>query len=162
MSTLKYDPSNPDAHCCGYLKCRGGQIAPDGSHYDCPGPPGFRTMPEAPIAWPTAPAARTWSEAITDWQLATFGPVTPARAWARFDEEFNELVDADCEPTEPPEKIAEEAADVVITFAAWVLARTGLDLAAAIERKMQVNLKREWNVDGEGGGYHVKPTGGAE
>jgi hypothetical protein len=108
----------------------------------------------------SAPPRRTWSEAITDWQLATFGPVTPERAWGRFDEEFNELVDADCEPTEPPEKIAEEAADVVITFAAWVRARTGLDLAAAVERKMQIDRAREWNVRPDGTGYHVK--GGAE
>lgn len=102
----------------------------------------------------------TWSEAINEWQLATFGPATPQRAWSRFEE----LIEADCEPSEPAAKLAEEAADVVITLVGWVQARTGLDLAEAVERKMRTNRAREWRLDGQGCGYHVKPerTGGAE
>ncbi len=96
----------------------------------------------------------TWSESITDWQAATFGPVTPERAWARFEEEFDELHFRDEDSSS--DAVADEAADVVITFAAWVKARTGLDLADAVERKMAINRAREWKLDGAGCGYHVK------
>lgn len=106
---------------------------------------------------------RTWSEAINDWQRTTFGPATPERAWGRFSEEFEEMVEAECEPAEPPEKIAEEAADVVITLIGWLNARCpGQDLATAIERKMSINRARQWDVRGDGTGYHVsEPKGGA-
>lgn len=104
---------------------------------------------------------QTWSEAICEWQAATFGPATPQRAWARFEEEFEELIDASAEPAEPTEKIAEEAADVVITLIGWLNARCpGQDLATAIERKMQINRARQWRTAGDGTGYHVKPERG--
>jgi hypothetical protein len=102
----------------------------------------------------------TWSELITDWQAATFGTVTRERAWARFEEELEELIEADCEPREPNEKLAAEAADAVITLAAWVKAATGLDLADAVERKMAINRAREWRQDPDGMFRNAK--GGAE
>lgn len=99
----------------------------------------------------------TWSESITNWQEHTFGPVTPERAWARFEEELGELVDEEgFYPASPNNKLADEAADSVITLAAWLKARTGLDLAEAVERKMAINRGREWRLDGAGCGYHVR------
>ena len=92
----------------------------------------------------------SWSKAITDWQLATFGAATPPRALRRFREELDELLDA------PESELAEEAADVVIMLAGWVKARTGEDLAEAVERKMAINRARKWDVRGDGTGYHIK------
>lgn len=112
---------------------------------------------------PRANPDRTWSESITDWQLATFGEATPERAFDRFLEEFDEMAGASAVDTSN-EKLAEEAADVVITLAAWVKARTGLDLAIAVEQKMLVNRERKWDVRGDGTGYHVREdrTGASE
>lgn len=116
----------------------------------------------------------TWSTQITDWQLATFGPVQPGPAWARFEEELEELIVSDglARASDENASVAEEAADVVITLAAWVLAATGIDLAAAVERKLQTNRAREWVLDGRGCGYRADGaraaallagrTGGAE
>lgn len=141
---------------CGELAIEDGVVV---GHYDCVGPPG---VPSDPAFMPPLP---TWSEAINDWQRTTFGPATPERAWGRFSEEFEEMVEAECEPAEHPEKIAEEAADVVITLVGWLNARCpGQDLATAIERKMAINRARQWDVR-DGVGYHVKAgekTGGAE
>lgn len=104
----------------------------------------------------------TWSQAINEWQLETFGEASSVRAWCRFEEELEELIEADCPPQEPDAKLADEAADVVITLAGWLKARTGLDLAEAVEQKMRINRARKWNVRGDGTGYHVKPDGSSE
>lgn len=40
-----------------------------------------------------------------------------------------------------------------------VCKRVGIDLATAIELKMQVNRKRTWKLDGSGHGYHERPKG---
>lgn len=154
-----------DKTCPYSPTCKGhdpGLRPPEGGHYDCVGPSGISFDPCDGLG-----PEPTWSQAIADWQLHTFGPCDPVRAWSRFEEELEELIDADCPPSEPDAKLADEAADVVITLVAWLKSRTGLDLAEAVERKMQVNRARKWDVRGDGTGYHVKPgdperTGGAE
>ena len=88
----------------------------------------------------------SWSKSISDWARETFGASTPERALERAQEEWDELK---LKPS------AEEAADVVICLTAYV--RTlGSDMAAEVERKMEINRAREWRVDGSGCGYHVK------
>lgn len=101
-----------------------------------------------------APASPSWSKPITDWQRETFGEATPDTAYARAREEWDELVDGHCEDWEPAEQ-AEEAADVVITLAAFVRAH-GFDLAEVVERKMAKNRARKWVTRGDGTGDHVK------
>lgn len=88
----------------------------------------------------------TWSKPISDWARDTFGASTPERALERAQEEWDELK---LKPS------AEEAADVVICLTAYV--RTlGSDMAAEVERKMEINRAREWVTDGTGCGYHKK------
>ena len=96
----------------------------------------------------------TWSTAITEWQVKTFGEAKPERAWGRMLEEFEEMIAA-LEQNEHAEKLSEEAADVVITLAAWVQSH-GHDLANEVEKKMAKNRARQWKLDGAGCGYHVK------
>ena len=54
-----------------------------------------------------------------------------------------------------PEKIAEEAADVLIVLYGVAHMR-GFDLQAEIDRKMAVNRSRQWAARGDGTGYHIK------
>jgi NTP pyrophosphatase (non-canonical NTP hydrolase) len=56
---------------------------------------------------------------------------------------------------DPPEKIAEEMADVAIVLAV-IAHRRGVDLQAEVDEKMRVNRSRTWKSHGDGTGYHVK------
>lgn len=96
----------------------------------------------------------TWSKAICEWQVKTFGEATPDRAWGRMLEEFEEMIES-VEQQAPNEKMAEEAADVVITLAAFV-GTLGKDLADAVQMKMAKNRARIAKLDGTGCAYHVK------
>ena len=51
-------------------------------------------------------------------------------------------------------KAAEEAADVVIVLC-QVFGRLGKDLHKEIDRKMEINRKRRWAIDGAGHGHHI-------
>lgn len=71
---------------------------------------------------------------------------TADRHWERAEEEMGELQEvtfalADGWPSE--ERVAEEAADVILTLAA-LCAQYGLDLDAAIARKHGINMRRKW------------------
>lgn len=92
---------------------------------------------------------------ITEWADATFGEVKDnARIAARANEEMAELLRALTSDADAP-KAAEEVADVFIVL--YRLAtRLGVDIHAEIDRKMAVNRKREWKVDGTGHGYHTR------
>lgn len=46
-----------------------------------------------------------------------------------------------------------EAADVMITFMR-MFERLGVDYHDMIDEKMAINRQREWNLDGQGHGYH--------
>lgn len=92
---------------------------------------------------------------ISAWTEATFGAASSnARVAARANEEMAELLRA-LTSDDNHEKAIEEAADVVIIL--YRLAhRMGVDLHAEIDRKMQINRKREWSVTADGHGYHVR------
>lgn len=92
---------------------------------------------------------------IAGWAAATFGPAhDPARVAARANEEMAELLRA-ATSQQPPSKLIEEAADVVIVLARLVHVAGG-DIWQAVERKMEVNRARVWKKDGTGHGYHVR------
>lgn len=96
----------------------------------------------------------SWSKPITDWQRETFGTPTVTVAFERAREEWAEMFDGFHEDWSPEEQ-AEEAADVVITLAAFVRA-LGFDLAEVLEKKMAKNRVRKWVTRGDGTGDHVK------
>jgi hypothetical protein len=60
---------------------------------------------------------------------------------------------------ESPEKVAREMADCAIVLD--VLAeRRDVDLQAEKDAKMAVNRGRKWAMNGDGTGYHIKPSTG--
>ncbi len=92
---------------------------------------------------------------ITDWATHTFGePPSDARVAARANEEMAELLRA-VTSGQTPDKVIDEAADVVIVLYR-LCDRLGGDLMAAIDAKMAVNRGRQWRTDGNGHGYHVR------
>jgi NTP pyrophosphatase (non-canonical NTP hydrolase) len=99
--------------------------------------------------WP----ARTWSQDIETWKVATFGEATPERAYERAAQEWDELLLALHESA--PSEVAEECADVVITLCGLVSA-LGFDLADEIEKKMAKNRARLWRCPGDGTGQHLE------
>ena len=92
---------------------------------------------------------------VSAWTEATFGKASSnARVAARANEEMAELLRALTSDDNHPKAI-EEAADIVIIL--YRLAeRMGADLHDEINRKMAVNRQRQWNVDVDGHGYHVR------
>ena len=88
------------------------------------------------------PVGETWAS-ISEWQKATFGPVTLDRLAGRANEEMQELL---ADPSD-----VSEAADVCIALAGYP------GLAEAIDAKMAVNRTRKWVLNGDGTGQHVKP-----
>ena len=93
---------------------------------------------------------------VSEWARETFGPVEPIRAVVRANEEMAELLKAACCATSEAdlEKMAEEAADVVIVLC-HLAGALHIDLGWAIEKKMVTNRLRKWRVDGDGTGYHI-------
>jgi hypothetical protein len=94
-------------------------------------------------------------QTISQWALDTFGPVgSNVRVAARANEEMSELLRALTVDESHP-KAAEEIADIVIVL--YRLAtRLSVDLNAEVDRKMEINRKREWKLDNTGHGYHVR------
>jgi hypothetical protein len=104
-----------------------------------------------PKLWRPAETQKT----ISKWAEETFGPVgSNASVAARANQEMSELLRSLAGDDSNPKAI-EEAADVVICLYRLV-ERMGGDLLAEIDRKMQVNLTRKWELDGDGHGRHVK------
>lgn len=100
---------------------------------------------------------------ITEWADATFGPCDLPTAISRVEEEFNELDDllslvtthnVEVENPEALADFAEECADVAITLAR-ACAMVGADLFQEVDRKMEVNRRRQWRSNGDGTGQHV-------
>ena len=97
---------------------------------------------------------------VSNWANETFGPAgSNARVAARANEEMAELLRALTVDDNHP-KAAEEVADIVIIL--YRLAtRLGIDIYDEIDRKMEVNRKREWKLDNTGHGYHVREKASA-
>ncbi len=94
-------------------------------------------------------------ESISQWCEATFGPTgSNARVAARANEEMAELLRA-LTVDDAQAKAPEEIADIVIILFR-LATRLGVDLQQEIDRKMAVNRRRVWNLDGSGHGYHVR------
>lgn len=87
-------------------------------------------------------APETWAS-MAKWTAETFGPVSLERIATRANEEMQELL---ADPSD-----VTEAADVCIVLSRY----PGIE--EAINRKMAVNRGRQWKLNGDGSGYHVKP-----
>lgn len=97
------------------------------------------------------------TETISRWAEATFGTAgSNARCVARANEEMAELLTkvTTFADGEADEATALECADVVIVLHR-VAYRCGFDLYAMVDRKMAVNRRRKWKIDGSGHGYHI-------
>ena len=90
---------------------------------------------------------------IGEWASLTFGTAAQLlRTATRANEEMAELLTALCAGDNA--KAAEEIADVMILL--FLLGeRIGVDVHREIDRKMQINRQRTWQLDGTGHGYHV-------
>lgn len=107
---------------------------------------------------------------IAAWADATFGPVSSLTSIAeRAMVELRELVEK-CRALDEaiagdgefagngeydPRHATEEAADVVIVLSR-LFVELGVDMHAAIDRKMAINRARRWTLDGNGHGHHVE------
>ena len=95
-------------------------------------------------------------QSITDWAAKTFGgEVTPAVLAVRANHEMAELLRELIIHDPSPEKIAEEAADVLIVLYR-IFGLCGTTAQQAIDEKMAVNRRRRWKTTGDGVGWHVK------
>jgi hypothetical protein len=88
-------------------------------------------------------AGETWAS-MAAWTEETFGPVSLERIATRANEEMQELLADSSDVT--------EAADVCIVLSRY----PGIE--EAINRKMAINRQRQWRLNGDGSGYHVKPA----
>lgn len=92
---------------------------------------------------------------IGKWALDTFGDDANAHVLAaRANEEMAEFMIEVARRGTPSQQML-EAADVVIVLAHWC-SRWGVDLFEFVDKKMLINREREWNLKGDGTGYHVK------
>lgn len=99
-------------------------------------------------AAPSAPSETIAS--VTAWANETFGQATLLAQIMRAEKEWLELKDLLRSDTWRG-RIAEEAADVVICLYRVI----GTLDPEAINKKMQKNRARQWNVDGQGCAQHV-------
>jgi NTP pyrophosphatase (non-canonical NTP hydrolase) len=94
-------------------------------------------------------------ESITKWANETFGLSTSnMRVAARANEEMAELLRA-LSVDDQNQKALDECADVFIVLCR-VVSNLGGDFQELIDRKMEINRARTWNLDGSGHGYHVR------
>jgi phosphoribosyl-ATP pyrophosphohydrolase len=94
-------------------------------------------------------------ESIDAWVTATFGTYqTDSSIVVRANHEMAELITAAhaCDR----DKTLEEAADVIITLNR-LFHRNGTTMQEQVDRKMQINRKRQWHVV-NGHGRHVEGT----
>lgn len=109
-------------------------------------------------------ATRTWNQAAIDrWADETFGrAASAALIAARANQEMAELLlRLATDPNGMGLAIRDEAADVaIVPFRLAHVCR--FDLLEAVERKMQINIGREWTSPGNGDGRHVPSQGGKD
>lgn len=92
---------------------------------------------------------------VSQWAETTFGSVgSNASVAARANKEMSELLMAlavdDNNPSAPC-----EAADVLLVLLR-LADRMGFDLMQVAEEKMEMNKRRDWQLDGNGHGYHIE------
>lgn len=88
-------------------------------------------------------------ESVAKWADETFGVTTPRAALTRALQEMDELFDiVHCDE----KLLAEEAADVCITLYRYIY----LVDPQAIEKKMAINRKRVWQLNGDGTAQHLR------
>lgn len=93
-------------------------------------------------------------ETITAWSRQTFGEaLSLATIAARANQEMAELIRKTTAPHTDHAAIAEECADVLIVMYRLVEA-CGFDIHEEVNRKMEINRKRIWHLDGDGCGQH--------
>ena len=92
---------------------------------------------------------------VAAWADETFGrPKSNMTSATRANKEMCELLNALAENDQHP-KAGEEIADIIICL--YRLARDlGSNVLDAVDAKMAINRAREWKLDGNGHGYHVK------
>ena len=91
---------------------------------------------------------------ISQWAEDTFGPAsTSVRVASRANEEMAELITALAKDDDDASAV-EEAADIVIILCR-LATRLKADLWEEVERKMEINRGRKWNVGTDGHGYHL-------
>lgn len=92
-------------------------------------------------------------ETISQWADETFGPsTTNLRIATRANKEMGELLTA-LSINDSDQKAVEECADIHIVLCR-IVRNLGGNFDEAIERKMQINREREWELDGSGHGQH--------
>jgi NTP pyrophosphatase (non-canonical NTP hydrolase) len=87
---------------------------------------------------------------INAWQCQHFPNATERGVCDHLHEEFREFREA---PTDVA--ALEEAADIVIILYCWAMLH-GFDLHAAINNKMSINRERNWVIQPDGTGRHVR------
>ena len=91
---------------------------------------------------------------ITQWADKTFGTAyNAAIIGTRANNEMAELLTNLAANPDGSEATLEEIADVVIVLKR-LAGMCGGDLDAAIDRKMDINVKRDWTLRGDGTGVH--------
>lgn len=92
---------------------------------------------------------------IQFWQSETFPDVAPSSALERLEEELQELGDElHSLPDTTVDAVMDEVADCFIVLNQIALALGG-DFGAAVQRKMNKNLNRKWDIRADGTGQHV-------
>jgi hypothetical protein len=94
---------------------------------------------------------------ITEWAQSQFG-FRGARAIAiRGNREMAELLSSleNTHTVAENQRSAEECADVTI-FMLQVCERLGFDLLELVDKKMEINLGREWEIAEDGSHQHVR------
>ena len=103
------------------------------------------------------PNPLVWGDhAIGVWCEKTFGPATPAVTVARANQEMAELIKA-VAGDQPAQVILEEIADVIICLRRLAYQMGGswyLGSEDHVNRKMQINVKRKWKLNGDGTAQH--------
>lgn len=94
-------------------------------------------------------AVQSAINSLREWGEAVFGPVEPKRIVERANEEMIELRDEVGINNRWTDKALEEAADVLV-----ILTRAP-GLWEAVIKKMTINFNRQWDLRGDGTGYHI-------
>lgn len=91
-------------------------------------------------------------KSIAGWCNNTFGPASNLTIVHRLKKELDELIES-VENNSESNEILMEAADINIILRR-LCGNLGVDLDSAVDQKMAINRKREWEAFGNGDGRH--------